>query len=99
MGLRGRGQRGLAERGGPQALAPVQDVGQLFAIYAESVGGFFDGQPLANDEADGGPIQSGFGTGVVLVLHVARRVRPLIRGTRKSSMLRAIEARINRHLY
>ena len=65
-------------------MAPVQDVSEFFSIDTESVRGFFDGQPLANDEADSGPIQSGFGTRVVLMLHVARGVRP-IRGTRKGA--------------
>jgi hypothetical protein len=78
-------------------LAPVQDVSEFFAIDTEPVRGLFDGKPLAHDEADGCPIQGGFGPGVVLVLHVARRVRP--RGDTQGNMVRAIEREINRHMY
>ena len=83
----------------PDALASMQDICQILGIDAEPFGGFFDRQPLANDEADGCPVQSSFGTRVGLVLHVARRVRPIDPRDTQGSMLRAIKAQINRHLY
>lgn len=54
----------------------MEDVGEILAIDAKAVRGLFNGQPLANDEADRCPVQGGFGPRVVLALHVARCVRP-----------------------
>ena len=61
---------------GPETLASMQDIGQILGIDAEPFGGFFNGQPLANDEADRRPVQGGFGPGVVLALHVRYVLHP-----------------------
>jgi hypothetical protein len=47
----------------------MEDVGQILGTDAEPFRSFFYRQPLANDEADGRPIQGGFRPGVVLALH------------------------------
>ena len=49
-----------------EALASMQDVGQILGIDAKPFRSFFYGQPLANDKADRRPVQGGFGPGVVL---------------------------------
>lgn len=82
-----------------EALAPVQDVGELFPIDAQPVGGFFDGQPLTHDEADSRPVQGGFGPRVVLALHVLIASVPRKAGDTRGIMLRAPAAEINRHMY
>jgi hypothetical protein len=51
----------------------MEDVGQILGIDAEPFRGLYYRQPLANDEADGRPIQGGFRPGVVLALHVRLR--------------------------
>jgi hypothetical protein len=84
-----RGQRGVADRGGAKALSPVKDMSELLAIDAQPVRGLFDGEPLANDEADSCPIQGGFSMRVVLALHV-RCVRPQTPRDTQGNMLRAI---------
>ena len=50
----------------PKALASMEDIRQILGIDAEPFRSFFNGQPLANDEADCRPVQGGFGPGVVL---------------------------------
>lgn len=67
----------------------MQDKSELFAIDTKPVRGFFDGQPLANDEADRRPIEGGFGPRIVLALHV-RRVSPERSRDTQGNMLRAI---------
>ena len=76
----------------------MKDFGERFPVDAKPVCGLLDGEPLANDEADAGPIQGGFGPSVVLVLHVPSRPSPGIRGHARR-MLRAIRDQLNRHLY
>jgi hypothetical protein len=76
----------------------MEDMSEFLTIDTQPVRGFFDGQPLANDEADGRPIKGGFGSRVVLALHV-RCVRPQNPRDTQGSMLRAITGEINRHLY
>jgi hypothetical protein len=61
---------------GSEALASMEDVGQILGIDAEPFRSFFDRQPLANDEADRRPIQGGFGPGVVLALHFHCALHP-----------------------
>lgn len=51
----------VVQRAGAEALASMEDVRQFIVLDAEPVRGFFDGQPLADDEADRCPIQGGFG--------------------------------------
>lgn len=68
-GRMGRGMR-------PETLASMQDIGQILGIDAEPFRGFFNGQPLANDEADRRPVQGGFGPSVVLALHVRYALHP-----------------------
>jgi hypothetical protein len=81
----------------PDALASMQDICQILGIDAEPFGGFFDRQPLANDEADGRPVQGGFGPGVVLALHIRYAPHPL--RSAQDSILRAAWSKRNRHLY
>lgn len=63
----------IALHSGSEALASMQDAGQILGIDAEPFCRFLDRQPLANDEADCRPIQGGFGPCVVLALHFSLR--------------------------
>jgi hypothetical protein len=67
---------GISGRIDAEALASMEDVGQILGIDAEPFRSFFDRQPLANDEADGRPIEGGFRPGVVLALHVRCALHP-----------------------
>jgi hypothetical protein len=67
----------------------MKNMSELLTIYTKPVRGFFDGQPLTNDEADSRPIKGGFGSRIVLALHV-RCVRPQTPRDTQGNMLRAI---------
>ena len=92
-----RAARGIARSIASEALASMEDVGQILGVDAEPFRGFFDGQPLANDEADCRPVQGGFGPCVVLAhfLNVAPRPCRSV----QTAMLRAARPQRNRHLY
>ena len=50
-------------------MTPHQDCAQRLAIETQTVGSAVDGQAVADDQANGGPVDGGFHVNVGLELH------------------------------